>query len=172
VDLRELDEYAGGDRSGYDHEQLQQPDRVHRHPAVKNGALWPCVLAVPVLLAAAGIWLFSGKLTVSTDGTAIPPAARIVDAGGNIWTVNNGQVSRNGVADTDTADTPWGGVKGLRYSGDEIYKHVCGWLSLKTTEWPAGAKGWQQMPIGYAIALTDCPSMNPAWHPPGAAKPH
>lgn len=106
------------------------------------------VMAALLATATTGDLAFAG----APSGQDIPPAARIVDAGGNIWTVVHGKLYRNGVPDTAA-----GRVARLRYYNGRLFRKTCFWYKLKTTKWPAGDNGWQMMPTNPAGIMQDCP---------------
>jgi hypothetical protein len=71
------------------------------------------------------------KVNASPDGTLVPPSTQIVDASGNIWTINNTVLLRNGTG------TGGYGTALLWYQG-AIYT-----FGLDQQWWIFGASGWQ-----------------------------
>src|ERR1700680_326328 len=71
----------------------------------------------------AALLLFSpapalAQAAASPDGTSVPPASRIVDSRGNVWTLTaNGQIERNGRIDRSTNS-----VLLLVYSDGAVYQ--------------------------------------------------
>lgn len=107
-------------------------------------------------LAIAGLTL----LCLSQPGSA---ATAVVDDDYNIWTIESGQVYRNGVADTSS-----GTATGLSYSHGELIKSVnnsknfCMSAGLKThtvIAWPVGDNGWYQTGIGGGVFKMYCPQI-------------
>src|SRR5205807_2112649 len=71
-------------------------------------------------------------VTTSAAGTAIPPAAQIVDTSKAVWTVSGGKVLRNGTAAGFSAN-----VVGLYWNGSTIFQtnSAGGWWSWNGTTW-------------------------------------
>src|ERR1700694_984486 len=79
----------------------------------------------------------------SPDGTSVPPASRIVDGRGNIWTLTaNGQIERNGRVDRSTNS-----VLLLVYSGGAVYQKTSGMANGQNLWWRwSRGRGWIQTP--------------------------
>ena len=86
------------------------------------------------------------------SGQDVPPAAKIVDDDGNIWTIVDGKLNNNGVPDTAT-----GTVFHLRYWNGTLLRKTCFWYSLATKKWPAGDGGWQLLATNPGQIMQDCP---------------
>ena len=100
----------------------------------------------------------NGKTPASASGTTIPPAAQIVDANGNVYTVSGGQIYRNGVVDPVTA-----GVTLLLYYKGAIYQYAYGiWYELTGSSWPAGGSGWTSLRGGPEPASASGTTIPPA----------
>jgi hypothetical protein len=75
--------------------------------------------------------------TASPNGTTIPAAAQIIDAGGNLWTVSGGVIDENGKLAGYSA-----GVTLLVYANSTIYQENAagGWWSWNGTTWVSSSQ--------------------------------
>jgi len=77
----------------------------------------------------------SSSQVASVPGTIVPPAAKIVDANGDTWTLVSGQIAKNGQTDPVT-----NGVLILAYYASKVYQKAgAGWYVWTGTQWDSTA---------------------------------
>jgi hypothetical protein len=98
---------------------------------------------------------------MSADGTTTPPAAKIVDASGNLWTVDQGHAAKNGAWVSTGSPTAF---TELVYWGGVIYGHnATGWVKNTAAPWvattdprPAAPTITMSRPLNNAVSGSLC----------------